>query len=209
MRGRRSTRILAQRITAETGLKALTWRDFTWATIGYYLGRTSIPVNFGITVALGFIVRRRGGRQDLYIFVLENLRASSASSRPWVWPTATSSPWSCCRPWSSLASAMRSASGCAPGFRDHLTRLDQSPRLRAAVGVGSREACIVLVIIVIASFASLCKVRLITMTDPTIAVRCSGVTKSFPAGDGMVLVYDAVNDWIDLLGPCDCRFRPS
>lgn len=65
---------LAQRITAETGLKALTWRDFAWATIGYYVKRTGIPVNFGITVALGFIVGAAVVGQTFYIFVLENLR---------------------------------------------------------------------------------------------------------------------------------------
>jgi putative ABC transport system permease protein len=66
--------LLARRIAIETGLKALTWRDFTWATIGYYLKRTGIPVNFGITVALGFIVGAAVVGQTFYIFVLENLR---------------------------------------------------------------------------------------------------------------------------------------
>lgn len=65
---------LAKRITAETGLKALTWRDFTFATISHYLKRTGIPVNFGITVALGFIVGAAVVGQTFYIFVLENLR---------------------------------------------------------------------------------------------------------------------------------------
>src|SRR5215469_3389811 len=68
------THLLAQRIARETGLKALTWRDFTWATISYYLRRTGIPVNFGITVALGFIVGATVVGQTFYIFVLENLR---------------------------------------------------------------------------------------------------------------------------------------
>jgi len=72
------THQLAQRIAAETGLKALTWRDFTWATIGYYLRRTGIPVNFGITVALGFIVGAAVVGQTFYIFVLENLRQFGA-----------------------------------------------------------------------------------------------------------------------------------
>src|SRR5215813_11328120 len=66
--------LLARRIASETGLKALTWRDFTWATISYYLKRTGIPVNFGITVALGFIVGAAVVGQTFYIFVLENLR---------------------------------------------------------------------------------------------------------------------------------------
>jgi putative ABC transport system permease protein len=65
---------LAKKISAETGLKALTWQDFSFATIGHYLERTGIPVNFGITVALGFIVGAAVVGQTFYIFVLENLR---------------------------------------------------------------------------------------------------------------------------------------
>ncbi len=65
---------LAKKITEETGLKALTWQDFGFATIGHYLKRTGIPVNFGITVALGFIVGAAVVGQTFYIFVLENLR---------------------------------------------------------------------------------------------------------------------------------------
>jgi putative ABC transport system permease protein len=65
---------LAKKISAETGLKALTWQDFSFATIGHYLERTGIPVNFGITVALGFIVGAAVVGQTFYIFVLETLR---------------------------------------------------------------------------------------------------------------------------------------
>lgn len=69
---------LAQRIEAETGLAALRWQDFAWATIRYYLTRTGIPVNFGITVALGFIVGAAVVGQTFMIFVLENLRQFGA-----------------------------------------------------------------------------------------------------------------------------------
>jgi putative ABC transport system permease protein len=69
---------LAARITEQTGLKALTWQDWTWQTIRYYLTRTGIPVNFGITVALGFIVGAAVVGQTFYIFVLENLRQFGA-----------------------------------------------------------------------------------------------------------------------------------
>ncbi len=65
---------LAERIAAQTGLKALTWQDFSMATINHYLRRTGIPVNFGITVALGFIIGAAVVGQTFYIFVLENLR---------------------------------------------------------------------------------------------------------------------------------------
>lgn len=69
---------LAARIEAQTGLKALSWRQFMWATIGYYMERTGIPINFGITVALGFIVGAAVAGQTFYIFVLENLRQFGA-----------------------------------------------------------------------------------------------------------------------------------
>ena len=67
-------RAVAERISGETGLKALIWQDFTWETIYYYIRRTGIPVNFGITVALGFIVGAAVVGQTYYIFVLENMR---------------------------------------------------------------------------------------------------------------------------------------
>ncbi|MFN7000907.1 MAG: ABC transporter permease, partial [Elioraea tepidiphila] len=69
---------LAERITAETGLLALRWQDFAWRTIRYYLTRTGIPINFGITVALGFIVGAAVVGQTFMIFVLENLRQFGA-----------------------------------------------------------------------------------------------------------------------------------
>jgi putative ABC transport system permease protein len=69
---------LAARIESETGLLALRWQDFVWRTIRYYLTRTGIPVNFGITVALGFIVGAAVVGQTFMIFVLENLRQFGA-----------------------------------------------------------------------------------------------------------------------------------
>ena len=48
------------------------------------------------------------------------------------------------------------------------------------------------------------------MTDPSIAVRCSGVTKSFPAGDGMVEVLHGIDfdvpaaELTMLVGPSGC-----
>ena len=70
--------LLKRRINDETGLAALTWREFMWQTIGYYLKRTGIPVNFGITIILGFIVGAAVSGQTFYIFVLENLKQFGA-----------------------------------------------------------------------------------------------------------------------------------
>jgi putative ABC transport system permease protein len=69
---------LARRIADETGLQALTWQAFAWRSVEHYVKRTGIPVNFGITVALGFIVGAAVAAQTFYIFVLENLRQFGA-----------------------------------------------------------------------------------------------------------------------------------
>jgi putative ABC transport system permease protein len=69
---------LAQRIHAETGLQALTWNAFLWRSVNHVLTRTGIPVNFGITVVLGFIVGAAVAAQTFYIFILENLRQFGA-----------------------------------------------------------------------------------------------------------------------------------
>jgi putative ABC transport system permease protein len=68
-----SVRTVCDRIQEQTGLQALSRTEFAWKTIRYYLRRTGIPVNFGITVTLGFIVGCAVVGQTFYTFVLENL----------------------------------------------------------------------------------------------------------------------------------------
>src|SRR5262249_55609336 len=65
---------LAERISQETRLLAVTQDRFFWNTINYMLGSTGIPVNFGITIALGFIVGVAVAGQTFYLFTLENLK---------------------------------------------------------------------------------------------------------------------------------------
>ncbi len=65
---------LARKIEAETRLKAQTNDEFFWTTIGYYMKRTGIPINFGITVALGFFVGCAIAGQTFYLFTIENLK---------------------------------------------------------------------------------------------------------------------------------------
>jgi putative ABC transport system permease protein len=69
---------LAARIAEQTGYQALTWDTFAWRSVQYYLTRTGIPVNFGITVMLGFIVGAAVTAQTFYLFVIENLRQFGA-----------------------------------------------------------------------------------------------------------------------------------
>jgi putative ABC transport system permease protein len=68
------TTAVARRITAATGLKAYTKSEFFWVTVWWYIKNTGIPVAFGATVLLGFIVGLAISSQTFYSFVLENLR---------------------------------------------------------------------------------------------------------------------------------------
>lgn len=69
---------VCRRIEADTGLQALTKRQFVRKTILYYLAKTGIPVNFAITVLLGFIVGTAIAGQTFYLFTVENIRQFGA-----------------------------------------------------------------------------------------------------------------------------------
>jgi len=69
---------VCDRIAAQTGLQALTRSQFIWQTIWYYLQKTGIPINFGITVLLGFIVGTAIAGQTFYLFTVENIRQFGA-----------------------------------------------------------------------------------------------------------------------------------
>jgi putative ABC transport system permease protein len=65
---------LKARITRVTGLATYTTAEFDKKTTIDLLGRTGILVNFGITIALGFIIGVLISGQTFYMFVLDNLR---------------------------------------------------------------------------------------------------------------------------------------
>jgi putative ABC transport system permease protein len=69
---------VCQRIKEQTGLMALTQEQFFWKTIAYFLASTGIPVNFGITIALGFIIGVAIAGQTFYLFTIENLKQFGA-----------------------------------------------------------------------------------------------------------------------------------
>jgi putative ABC transport system permease protein len=69
---------VARRIKSETGLLASTADDFMWKTIEYYLIYTGIPINFGITAFLGFLVGTAIAGQTFYNFTLENIKQFGA-----------------------------------------------------------------------------------------------------------------------------------
>jgi putative ABC transport system permease protein len=65
-------------IEQQSGLLALTQDGFFWRTIDYFMSSTGIPINFGITIALGFIVGVAVAGQTFYLFTLENLKQFGA-----------------------------------------------------------------------------------------------------------------------------------
>jgi putative ABC transport system permease protein len=159
---------LARRITAKTGLKALTWQDFAAATIGYYIKRTGIPVNFGITVALGFIVGAAVVGQTFYIFVLENLRQFGSLKAMGV-SNLTILRMVLLQAFVVASVGYAIGIGLCAGFFEFTSRVSINLRgfeLLWQVAAGTAGA--VLVIIVIASLASIRKVMVV---DPAIVFK--------------------------------------
>jgi putative ABC transport system permease protein len=69
---------VCRRIRERTGLQAFTREEFIWKTIYYYLEKSGIPINFGITVLLGFFVGTAIAGQTFYLFTVENIRQYGA-----------------------------------------------------------------------------------------------------------------------------------
>lgn len=66
--------VLCQRIQQGTGLAAYTMDEFKKLTVRYFMKYTGIPINFGVTVVLGFIVGIAIAGQTFHNFTLDNLR---------------------------------------------------------------------------------------------------------------------------------------
>ncbi|RPJ33821.1 MAG: FtsX-like permease family protein [Verrucomicrobiaceae bacterium] len=71
----------AAEITRQTGLRAYVNRgfgddpnDFSTSTVWWYVKNTGIPISFGTTVVIGFIVGIAIACQTFYAFVLDNLK---------------------------------------------------------------------------------------------------------------------------------------
>lgn len=69
---------LSARIGRDTGLLALSGKDFSDKTQGYFMKYTGIPINFGISVVLGFIVGTAIAGQTFYQFTSDNIRQFGA-----------------------------------------------------------------------------------------------------------------------------------
>lgn len=63
-----------RRINERTGFSAYAQKDFIWKTIMWYIKNTGIPINMGMTVALGVIFGIAITAQTFYTFVVENMK---------------------------------------------------------------------------------------------------------------------------------------
>lgn len=73
-----SPQTLARRITALTGLKARTTKEFTRDGIDFIIENTGIPINFGITVVLGVIVGAAIVGLTFSLFIRDNIKQFGA-----------------------------------------------------------------------------------------------------------------------------------
>jgi putative ABC transport system permease protein len=71
-------REVAQRVEQTTRLRADTSEDYENRSMDFILAKTGILPNFGITIALGFVIGVLISGQLLYNFILENQRAFAA-----------------------------------------------------------------------------------------------------------------------------------
>jgi putative ABC transport system permease protein len=72
------TKDVAARVAEIPGLKAITSDQFAAMTMDYVLKKTGILVNFGITIALGFLIGVLVSGQTLYTFMLDNMKHFAA-----------------------------------------------------------------------------------------------------------------------------------
>jgi putative ABC transport system permease protein len=69
-----NSKAVTERISRSTDLAAYTQAEFQKLTYDYFMENTGIPINFGISVMLGFIVGAAIAGQTFYSFTMENLR---------------------------------------------------------------------------------------------------------------------------------------
>ncbi len=65
---------LARNISRVTGLMSYTKDKFKTVNLDHWMNNTGIPINFGISVLLGFIVGAVIAGQTFYMFILENIK---------------------------------------------------------------------------------------------------------------------------------------
>ena len=65
--------LLKKTIREETGLRAFTDEEISWTTMWWITTHVGLPISFGITICLGFIIGMAVSAQTFYSFINENL----------------------------------------------------------------------------------------------------------------------------------------
>ena len=106
----------------------MTGEQFEWITMMYFMRKTGIPFNFGITVLLGFIVGTAIAAQTFYLFTIENIKQYGALK------AMGAGNWSLMAhdPAASAAGELRSASGWASARRRGSATIATAPGSRLA-----------------------------------------------------------------------------
>ncbi|MDX1966804.1 MAG: ABC transporter permease [Planctomycetaceae bacterium] len=74
----RTAEQVCRQIQETTSLTAKTRTEMIWFQVGYYMRSTGIPINFGITIVLGFVVGTAIAGQTFYLFTVENIKQFGA-----------------------------------------------------------------------------------------------------------------------------------
>jgi putative ABC transport system permease protein len=162
-----TTAEVCRRIREQTGLKALTREDFKWTTLKFYMLNTGIPINFGITIFLGFVVGILVAGQIFYLFTLENLphfavlKALGTSNRRIV---AMMLMQALLVGLVGYGLGIGPPSLVAPWLQQHVSRLAFSMRFEILIGTG------VAVLLIVTLFA-LVSIRRVLTQEPAIVFR--------------------------------------
>jgi putative ABC transport system permease protein len=70
--------VVAKKISATTGLQALSSHDFQWKTIVWLFSNSGIPANFGVVIILGIVVGVAIVGLTFNMFIMENVKQYAA-----------------------------------------------------------------------------------------------------------------------------------
>jgi putative ABC transport system permease protein len=157
---------VCRRIEERTGQQALTRQQFSSKTMSYVMRRTGILVNFGITVALGFVVGCAIAGGTFYTFTIENLpqfgslKAMGLSNRRIVGMVLMQA-------WMAGLIGYGLGAGLAAGFGELATNNSQLPFFMPWQVLAGTAAAIALIV----TLASLVSLRKVLVLEPAIVFR--------------------------------------
>jgi putative ABC transport system permease protein len=159
---------VAAAVEAAAGYSAFDSKAFGRRTIDYYLKNTGIPINFFITILLGFIVGAAIVIQTFYLFITENLRhlALFRAMGAEGWPLVRMTLVQC-----AIVAAIGFSLGVAGASWFFETVPEKAPAFKGfylPVGVVLKVGAVVFIV---AFFSGLLSIRRAIRLDPAIVLR--------------------------------------